>query len=65
MLATLSQLPPVHIAFLIGVVVAFTIYPVVLAFAVAATGRDHIRSRRSRPAAARAPLSRPRVATAG
>ncbi len=65
MLATLSQLPPAHIAFLIVVVAAFTLYPVVLAFAYAATGRDHLKRRRSTPATARAPLSAPRAATAG
>ncbi len=40
MLDTLSQLPPAHIAFLIGVTVAFIAYPVVLGIAYLTTGRD-------------------------
>lgn len=64
MLEALSQLPPVHIAFLIGVVVAFTVYPVVLAVAYVATGRDHLKRPRSAPEAAPTVLSAPRVAKA-
>jgi hypothetical protein len=65
MLTTLSQLAPAHIAFLILVAAVFTVYPAVLAFAYAATGRDHLkRRRRSAPAAVRAPLSQPRDAMA-
>jgi len=42
MLETILQLPPANIAFLAGVTVAFTLYPVVLAFAYFATGRDPV-----------------------
>lgn len=64
MLETLSQLPPVHIAFLVGVVVAFTIYPIVLAFAYVTTGRDHLKQPRSAPEADQAAQTEPSFAKA-
>lgn len=66
MLDTLSQLPAIHIAFLALVVFVFTIYPVVLAFAYATTGRSEVSSRRrSAPAGAPAAQYGLTAATAG
>lgn len=46
MLETILQLPPANIAFLILVTATFTLYPVVLAFAYVATGRDPVKQPR-------------------